>query len=213
MNIILFGAPGSGKGTQSKNLSNDYNFIKVSTGALLRNEISSNSNLGKKIKSIIDSGSFASDIIINDLVKNFMHGNNISKNFIFDGYPRNIQQAEILDGLLKKIKKKIFAVFYLDVKEDILIKRLVGRIYCKKCEETFNEFFYPPNCKCGPEYLIKRSDDNEKIAKKRFETYVNETLPVLKYYENKKILNKVDGSGEISSIYKEIKSTINALND
>ena len=75
MNIILFGAPGSGKGTQSKNLSNDYNFIKVSTGALLRNEISSNSNLGKKIKSIIDSGSFASDIIINDLVKNFMHGN------------------------------------------------------------------------------------------------------------------------------------------
>ena len=213
MNIILFGAPGSGKGTQSKYLSKDFSFIKISTGDLLRDEILSNSDLGKKIKSIIDSGDFASDVIINDLVKNFMQSNNISKNFIFDGYPRNIQQAYVLENFLVKIKKKISAVFYLDVKEDILIKRLTGRIYCKKCKETFNEFFYPPNCNCGTQYLTKRSDDNQITAKKRFETYVNETLPVLKYYENKKILNKLDGSGEISSIYKEIKSIIDALND
>lgn len=207
----MFGAPGSGKGTQSDQLLNDYDLIKVSTGEILRKEISSKSDLGKKIESIIAGGDFAPDTIINDLVKNFMQNKNISENFIFDGYPRNIQQAEELDIFLEMYKKKISAVFYLDVKEDILIKRLTGRIFCKKCKKTFNEFFNPPNCNCGAEHLSKRADDNDSTAKKRFETYINETFPVLKYYENKKILNKVDGIGQIGAIYKEIKHIIGTL--
>ena len=140
MNIILFGPPGSGKGTQGDKLSKNYNLFKVSTGDLLREEIKRNTELGKDIKKLVDKGSFVSDNIINNLVEMVISNEQCNDRLIFDGYPRNLDQAKKLDNLLKKNKQKISYVFNLKVEKDIIVKRILGRIVCMKCNQTFNNF-------------------------------------------------------------------------
>ena len=214
MNIILFGPPGAGKGTQSNNLAKDFNLYKISTGDLLREEVKKKSALGIKIKSILDQGVLVSDDIINDLIENILSNKNYFNRLIFDGYPRNFSQAKYLDILIKKYNQKIYCVLNLKVNQDVIIKRIIGRQVCPKCGLTFNEFFNPStkeNHHCGIKFLQKRSDDNEKTAKNRLETYTKETLPVLDYYKNQKILYEIDGTGHIPEIYKEIRGIIHSL--
>ena len=214
MNIILFGPPGAGKGTQAENLVKEFNFFKASTGDLLRQEIVKKSSLGIRIKSIIEQGLLVSDDITNDLIKNILSNNNYFNRIIFDGYPRNLNQSKHLDVLVKKYNQKILCVFSFQVDQDIVIKRIIGRQVCSKCGLTFNEFFNlatKKNHQCGPKFLQKRSDDNYKTAKSRFETYTKETLPVLNYYKSQKLLYEINGMTDISSIYKEIRRIIYSL--
>ena len=214
MNIVLFGPPGAGKGTQADNLVKAYNLYKVSTGDLLRKEIDNNSPLGKKIKDIIDKGSFVSDDIINDLIKKILTNTQYQNKIIFDGYPRNLTQAKNLDILLNKNKQKIACVLSLNVNLDIVIKRILGREICSKCGLTFNKFFNPANKenhKCDSKFLQKRTDDNEEIVKNRYDTYSKETLPILKYYQNQNLLYEIEGKGEIATIYEEIRRIIRSL--
>ena len=214
MNIILFGPPGAGKGTQSDNLVRDLNLYKISTGDLLREEVKKKSELGVKIKSILDQGLLVSDDIINDLIENILSNKNYFNRLIFDGYPRNFNQVKHLDILIKKYNQKIYCVLNLKVNQDVIIKRITGRQICPKCGLTFNEFFNPStkeNHPCDIKFLQKRSDDNEKTAKNRLETYTKETLPVLDYYKNQKILYEIDGTGHIPEIYKEISRIIHSL--
>jgi len=214
VNIVLFGPPGAGKGTQGDNLVKEFNLFKISTGDLLRYEIKKDTDLGKKIKSIMDSGELVSDDTINSLIEKFLSQKKHYNSLVFDGYPRNIGQAEELDILLKKYKQKISCVLSLKVNNESATKRILGRQICTKCGLTFNKFFNvskKENHNCGLKYLITRSDDNEKVIKNRFATYTKETLPILNYYQNQKILYEIDGMGEIGSIYKEIREIIHSL--
>ena len=214
MNIILFGPPGAGKGTQSDNLVKDFNLHKVSTGDLLRNEIKINTPLGIKIKSIIDKGQLVSDDIIESLVDKILSNKKIFNRLIFDGVPRNLNQVKILNDLLVKHKQKISCVLSLTVDRDTIIKRVLGRQVCSKCGLIFNEFFNKPNNDthlCDKKYLTKRSDDNTSTIVSRFDTYSKEALPILDFYKKQGILNEIQGMMQIDVIYKEIKAIIQPL--
>ena len=214
MNIILFGPPGAGKGTQGDKIVKNFNLYKVSTGDLLREEIKKNINLGNKIKSIMDRGSLISDNIINDLLIKIFSDKKLYNRLIFDGYPRNLEQARNLDSCLKKYNQKISCVLCLNVEKKLILKRILGRQTCINCGLIFNEYFMPATSKnhsCDPKFLSKRSDDNEKTVTNRFETYLNKTLPILDFYKEQNLLHHINGMLEIDQIFDEIRAIIASL--
>ena len=213
MNIILFGPPGAGKGTQADNIIKEFNLYKISTGDLLRKEIENNTPLGKKIKIIIDKGLLVSDDLIDNLIENVLLNKNNNR-LIFDGYPRNINQAEKLDQLIKKFNTKIDCVLSLEVDKETIIKRILGRQICSNCGLIFNEFFYPStnkNHSCDKKFLQKRSDDNKETINHRFDTYLNETLPILNFYKEQNLLHQINGKAKIDEISKEIRDIIASI--
>jgi len=194
VNIILFGPPGVGKGTQADNLVKDYSLFKISTGDLLRDEVEKKTVLSEKI---------ISKILIEKKYFNRL---------IFDGYPRNLSQAKNLDLLLKKYHQKISCVLGLNADKKSIIKRILGRLVCTKCGLTFNKYFNRPvNHDCDLKYLKQRTDDNENTIENRFEEYAKKTLPILDYYSDQGILYKIDGTSEIKQVYKEICDIIGSL--
>ena len=214
MNIILCGPPGAGKGTQAGYIVKNFNLYKVSTGDLLRDEIKNNTDLGNKIKSKLDQGLLVSDDIINNLIVKILSDKKYYNRLIFDGYPRNLNQAKSLDLLVKKYNQKISCVLSLNVDKESIFKRILGRLVCTKCGLTFNKYFNPPqkeNYNCNLIYLKTRTDDNEKTIKNRFDTYTKKTAPIINYYIEQKILHEIDGTREINRIYDEIRSIIASL--
>ena len=212
MNIILFGPPGAGKGTQSQYLVENYNYIQISTGDLLRNEIKKNTDLGKEILAKIDIGEFVNNEIVNSLIDEIVSNKNYHNKLIFDGYPRNISQAENLDNIMSKNNQTIGAIVYLEVTREIIEKRILGRIVCEKCNITMNEYLDKEqikNHKCGKEYLKKRKDDNSKTIMKRYDTFIKETNPLLDYYSKKTTFYKVNASVKIEEISTKIAKIVN----
>ena len=207
MNIIIFGPPGAGKGTQSNFLKEDLKMTQISTGDLLRNELKKESKLSKQIRNIMDAGKLVSDKIIYDLIEDKISDINIKNKIIFDGFPRNIEQAKNLEIMLKKYNQNLSKVLNLKVDYSVLIKRISGRISCPVCKSTYNEYFDPPpqNCK---NKMIKRSDDNEETVTKRLKTYDNETLPLLEYYKNQNKVINIDAMKQIDEVRKEIKGVL-----
>ena len=214
MNIILFGPPGSGKGTQGDKIVKNFSLHKVSTGDLLREEIKKDTNLSNTIKSIIDKGLLVSDDIINALVIKNLSDKKFYNRLVFDGYPRNLEQAKNLDSSLKKHKQKISCVLSLNIEKKFITKRILGRQTCTKCGLIFNEYFIPATSKnhsCDPKFLNKRTDDNEKVIINRFETYLNKTLPILDYYKEQNLLHHINGLLKIDQISDEIRDIIASL--
>ena len=214
MNIILFGPPGAGKGTQADNIVQNFNLHKVSTGDLLRNEIKNNTKLSNKIKSIIENGSLVPDDIINSLIVKILSDKKFYNRLIFDGYPRNLSQAKNLNLLLKQFNQKIYCVLCLNVDKESVTKRILGRQICSNCGLIFNKYFKlakNKNHTCDPKFLSKRSDDNEKTIINRFETYIDKTLPILDFYKEQNLLHQINGMGEIDQIFVEIRSIIASL--
>ena len=216
MNIIIFGPPGAGKGTQSSCLVEKKKMYQLSTGDLLRAELKSESNLSQELKKIMDSGKLVSDDIINNLIEKKISEPSIKNNIIFDGFPRNIDQAKSLDFMLNKYEQKISLVINLKVENSILVKRISGRVSCSICKKPFNEFFDPPrdpaecvNKQCSKRDLVKRSDDNENTVSNRLKIYEESTLPLLNFYESKGVVKNVDAMKSIN----EVTNQINAITD
>ena len=214
MNIVIFGPPGAGKGTQSKFIVKKFNLFQLSTGELLRNEIINKTQLGLNISSTMNSGNLVSDKIVSDLIEIYISNNDFNDRLIFDGYPRNISQAENLNLLLKKYNKKIDLVLKLSVSIDIIKKRITGRSICSICGKIYNEFFNPApinaNC-CSSKYLQKRSDDTLDIAISRYENYEKNIKPVTDFYKETKLLKVVNGETSIMAITKEISDLIEGV--
>ena len=212
MNIVLFGPPGAGKGTQSQYLVQNNSYIQISTGDLLRNEIKKNTELGKKILSKIDIGDFVDDEIVNSLIKKIVSNKKYKNKLIFDGYPRNIIQAKNLDDIMLKNNQSIGAIIYLDVSKNIIEKRISGRITCEKCNIILNVYQDKEKIeshKCGEVYLKKRKDDNLEIIMKRYDTFIKETSPLLDYYSEKTSFFKVDATVKIKEISAKIAKIVN----
>ena len=182
MNVIIFGPPGAGKGTQANNIVNKFNLNQISTGDLLRNEVKNQTDIGKDIENIISKGDFATDEIVNELIKKVIYDPKKKNKLIFDGYPRSLNQAKNLDLLLKNTNQKIDFIFFLDVKKDTIIKRIEKR-----------------------KILEKRSDDNLITILKRYDTYMETTKPVLDFYSNNPNFHEIDGGDEISVISSKIE--------
>jgi len=212
VNIVLFGPPGSGKGTQSQYLVQSHSYIQISTGDLLRNEIKKNTESGKKILSKINIGDFVDNEIVNSLIEKIVLKKKYKSKLIFDGYPRNISQAKNLDNIMSKNNQSIGAIIYLDVSKNIIQKRILGRIVCEKCNIILNEYQDKEeiqNHKCGKEYLKKRKDDNLEVIMKRYDTFKKETNPLLNYYSKKSSFFKVDAAAKIKEISAKIEKIIN----
>ncbi len=188
MNIVIFGPPGAGKGTQSKYIVDKYKLYQLSTGDLLRKEIKNKTSLGLKISSIINSGELVSDQIVRNLIENFVSNNKYKNKIIFDGYPRTLNQAKDLDELLKNYDQKIDIVLKLSVSLETVKKRILER----QSQE-------------------KRADDNEQIAIKRYKTYEKSSEPVIDYYKRSNLLKVVNGEAGISEINIEISGILETI--
>ena len=185
MNIIIFGPPGAGKGTQAKLLVTRLNSFQISTGDILRDEINKDTDIGKRIINNMNDGKFVDDNIVNQLLEKIIFDHNKMNKLIFDGYPRTIKQAQNLDNLLLKSNQKIDFVFFLNVNKDSIIKRIEKR-----------------------KILEKRTDDNAETILKRYDTYMEITKPVLNYYSKKDNFHEIDGSMEISDISRKIEEIL-----
>jgi adenylate kinase len=215
MNIVIFGPPGAGKGTQSLRLVKEFNLLQLSTGDLLRDEVNKKTNFGNQIEEIMKTGGLVSDDIINNLIEKKISDPQFKNKIIFDGFPRNLDQAKKLDILLEKYDQKMSLAINLKVDNEILTKRITGRVICSVCNKTFNIFFNPPNSceikECSKRKLNQRSDDNEETIVKRLKTYDEKTFPVLDYYLKKGIIKNIDGMQEISAISDQLFTVIRAL--
>ena len=214
MNVIIFGPPGAGKGTQSEYIIKNFDLFKLSTGDLLREEIKGGSNLGKEIQDIMSTGKFVSDDLVLSLVSKKLGQNECKDGFILDGYPRNISQAKSLDELFVAKNISLEYVFLIDVPFETLIERCTGRLLCNSCGYIGNidrgESIDSACPKCEKGKLYQREDDKEETVKNRLDVYQEQTAPIIEFYQKKNILHKLIGGNDpallSSKILKIIKS-------
>jgi len=207
MNIILLGPPGSGKGTQSEKLSEDYGLPHISTGNILRHAIENETKLGVKAKQYMDEGDLVPDELVDEIVKERLSFRDCNKGFILDGFPRDIEQALDLESI-----RGIDYVFQIKCPDDVIVDRLSNRRICPKCQETYHLKYDPPSkekvCdECGSD-LIQRDDDKPETIKKRLKVYHQQTEPLIEYYNKENLLHRIDGEKKPDEIYGEIKSRL-----
>ncbi len=201
LKIVLLGPPGSGKGTQTERLCAELKFTKISTGDLLREAVKLGTPLGLKAKSYMESGGLVPDQLVGDLIKEKL--TELKGGVILDGFPRTVEQAKMLDQIIT-----VDLAIDLEVDEELLVRRLTERRVCPSCNSVFHLEFNPPKVagkcdKCGSD-LIQRNDDSEKVVRERLRVYKEKTLPLTRYYYDKRILVRINGQGEIGDVYQRI---------
>lgn len=207
--FILLGAPGVGKGTQAQTLAKAYNLYHIDTGQSLRSEIGSGSELGLLAKSYVDKGQLVPFDLVMDVIKSAMlRISPEQKGYLFDGFPRNIEQAEGLYRILEELHLPINAVLYLDTPFEILMDRLAFRVTCSQCDTKYNLKLNPPKQpdKCdvcgGP--LVTRKDDRPEVIETRLKAYESETAPLIQYYQERGVLKRIDANRSIDTVFAEL---------
>ncbi len=214
MRIVLLGAPGSGKGTQSQMLVKAYGAPQVSTGDLLREAVAKKTELGLRAKAAMDAGKLVDDATVLGMIRERLAQPDALKGFILDGFPRNITQAEALERLLLELGQPLEAVVLMNLDLGILFKRLTGRRICQDCGRVFNVYTTPPgtlpHCeKCGDmPRLIQRPDDKEEVIGKRLEVFEAQTKPLIKHYEAAGLLRVVDADADVETVFKNIQRAV-----
>ena len=213
--FIFLGPPACGKGTQTSKLAEYLGFPHIDTGSLLRAEIKNGTPDGIIAKSFIDKGNLVPVDLVANIIKNRLSQKDCENGYILDGYPRSVEQADMLDEINNSIDKEDskFMAIYFDLDHDVLISRIVNRRSCPVCGEIYNLKYHPPKVegkcdKCGVD-LIQRKDDNEETAEARFQTYFRETAPLVEYYKNKGALRTLDANGSIAEVWERLLKVIN----
>jgi adenylate kinase len=206
MRIVLLGAPGSGKGTQSQLLVKAFCVPQISTGDLLREAVSKGTELGLRAKAVMDAGKLVDDDTMLGMIRERLRQPDATRGFILDGFPRNLAQAEGLQKLLKELGTPLESVVLLNLDLGILFKRLTGRRICQDCGKVFNVYTSPPPE--GKHRLIQRPDDKEEVIGKRLEVYEAQTKPLIKYYEAAGLLRIVDADADVDTVFKSIEHAV-----
>ena len=205
MKIVLLGAPGSGKGTLAKRLVGEFNIPTISTGDLLRNSIKEGTALGLEAKSYMDEGKLVPTELVLDLLKERLAEKDTENGYILDGFPRSLEQAELLSKMID-----VDVVLFLDVPKETIVGRVMGRRTCRECGEIYNTRTYTEErCRCGGE-LYQRDDDNPETVSKRFDTFASQTEPLVGFYTNKNLLKVVKGQDNPEETFKV---ALNAMNE
>ena len=206
MNIVLLGAPGAGKGTQAQKLVEGFGFAHISTGDLLRAAVKAGTKLGVKAKSYMDEGKLVPDRLVVDLVTERLADDDTQKGFILDGFPRNTAQAVTLDSALSEMGRNLDAALLVDVKAEVIVKRLSSRRTCRDCGYTAPAGV--DKCPaCGGE-MYQRDDDKPETIQKRLDVYETQTSPLVEYYRGKGLLKVVDGDRPVEDVYKDVKELL-----
>lgn len=214
MRIILMGPPGAGKGTQADLIKNAYHIPHISTGEMFREAIKSQTELGKLAKSYIDKGELVPDSVTVALVKERLSKSDCTKDFMLDGFPRTVNQAQELESILEELNMPLDFSLNIDVDLDLLIDRAVGRRVCPKCGSGYHITNLKPQVdgicdNCGSE-LIQRKDDTLETVTNRLKVYVNQTKPLIDFYSSKGLLKEVDGARSIEDVFKDIQKLLEA---
>jgi|SRR5450432_460169 len=212
MRIVLLGAPGSGKGTQSQLLVKAHQVPQISTGDLLREAVAKGTDLGLRAKAAMDSGKLVDDATVLGMIRERTAKPDAATGFILDGFPRNIAQAQALDSMLKELATPLDSVVLMNLDLGVLFKRLTGRRICQDCGRVFNVYTpgpSEPSAQCGDAHrLIQRPDDKEEVIAKRLEVYEAQTKPLIKYYENAGLLRTVDADADVNTVFANIEQAV-----
>ena len=214
MRIVFLGAPGSGKGTQSQRLVESHAIPQVSTGDLLRAHVKDGTELGRRAKAVMDAGQLVDDATILGMVRERLAAPDAARGFILDGFPRTIPQAEGLDVMLAQIGQPLDAVIQFEVQPELLVQRISGRRSCQDCGRVFNVHTAPvptpPPCggQCTTPRLVQRPDDTEATVAKRLSVYVEQTAPLIGFYERKGLLRKVEAEGELATVTARVEAAL-----
>ena len=214
MNLILMGLPGAGKGTQAQKIVSDYKVVHISTGDMFREAMAEGTEVGLEAKKYIDKGELVPDEVTSNVVRERLSKDDVKANgYMLDGYPRTIAQADSLDTITADLNEPIDAVINIDVPSDKLVERLSGRYICRNCGATYHKIYNPTKVEgvcdvCGGTEFYQRDDDKPETVENRLKVNIKMNTPLIKYYDDKKLLYSVDGDRDIDDVYNDIKKIL-----
>jgi adenylate kinase len=215
LNLILLGPPGAGKGTQAERLQEDFDVAYIATGDILRRAVAEGTELGQKAKEYMDKGELVPDEVIIGVILEFVVGDAAQDGFLLDGFPRNVDQAEALDAALAGLDRRLTAVLCIEAPDDEVVRRLSGRRTCVKSGHVYNVHTDPPKhdgvCDQDGSRLVQRDDDREDTVRKRLEVYHRQTAPLVRFYEERDLLKRFDGTRSPTEVHDHIRATIATL--
>ena len=215
LNLILLGPPGAGKGTQAERLQEDFDVAYIATGEILRKAVADGTDLGKKAKQYMDKGDLVPDEVIIGVILEFVSSPAAQDGFLLDGFPRNVDQAEALDAALARLGRQLTAVLCIEVSDDEVVRRLSGRRMCVKSGHVYNIHTDPPKhdevCDQDGSRLVQREDDREETVRNRLAVYHEQTAPLVRFYEERDLLRRFDGTRSPTEVHDHIRATIATL--
>ncbi len=217
LDIVLLGAPGSGKGTQAVQLGQRFNIRRIATGDLFRKNIQEETELGKLAKKYMDRGELVPDNVTEAMVRERLSRPDTAPGFILDGFPRTMPQAEALTEIMTDMHRRIDIVLYIKVSDEEIVERLSGRLICRECQSPFHKLYNPfktcPYNRCQGEYLYQREDDSPETVRTRLKTFHRQTAPLIQYYQNAGLLVEIDGVGDVSQVFERIIAAIQKITE